>query len=73
MFIQDKREPALSDSDLMLFGRYKNLPLSEVPAHYLYWLRYESDIRQRDLRLANYIWNAQADSKHELGERWHGM
>ena len=38
MTTKDKRYPALSDTDLMPFGKYKGEPLQDVPASYLAWL-----------------------------------
>lgn len=38
MIKQNKREPALTDTDRMPFGKYKGEPLSDVPASYLSWL-----------------------------------
>lgn len=34
----NKRLPALTDSDPMPFGKYKNKPMKDVPATYLAWL-----------------------------------
>ena len=39
MISQDKRNPAFTDLDKMIFGKYKNKLLQDIPATYLRWLK----------------------------------
>jgi len=76
MLSQHKRAPAYTDTDLMPFGKYIKIPLSDIPANYLKWLYHElrrdnvhklnADIPK--VRLFNYIWNSQDAIADELGE-----
>jgi uncharacterized protein (DUF3820 family) len=54
-FGHNAKVPAYNDDDLMNFGKYKNLKLSEVPASYLHWLWTQKPLS--DKRLENYIFN----------------
>lgn len=47
---------AYVDTDLIDFGRYKNLRLQDVPASYLHWL-WTQGRPMRDKKLENYIRN----------------
>lgn len=55
MLKSQKRTPALSDTDLMPFGKHKGTPMQDVPASYLQWLRDEGC---SNLVVANYIHNS---------------
>jgi hypothetical protein len=70
---ENKREPALTDDDIMPFGKYAGKKLIEVPADYYRWLwndaeypmRFARDrVTQTYLPVANYIWN----SRHALNK-----
>jgi hypothetical protein len=41
--MNNKREPAYTDLDLMPFGKHKGEPMQDVPAHYLRWWWTEGD------------------------------
>jgi hypothetical protein len=45
MRTEDKKYPALEDTDLMTFGKHKGEPLSDVPAYYIRWLWQETDLK----------------------------
>ena len=80
-----KRSPAFTDMDSMPFGKFKGLPLQDVPASYLSWLKDEmqstgqEDISkfperypntdQTKLKLYNYIFNSWDAIKMELKEK----
>lgn len=80
MTTQDKRQPSFTDTDRMLFGKYKGECLQDVPASYLEWLwgdglhefsrNWENSppasIQQKTM-LSNYIWNSKAAIEQELG------
>jgi hypothetical protein len=83
MRLQDKRQPAFEDTDLMTFGGYKGELICDVPASYLKWLWEKTDIKQYSTtkpietsnsllkdkqKLANYIWNSHDALAEELGE-----
>jgi uncharacterized protein (DUF3820 family) len=51
----EDKKPAYKDTDLMNFGKFKNVALQDVPASYLHWWYTETD--KRDIRLRNYIEN----------------
>lgn len=80
MTTQEKRYPAFTDTDKMTFGKYRNEPLSDVPASYFKWLWDEGlkDYSGRTpptqqyivekIKLANYIWNNQDAISQELGD-----
>lgn len=51
----NKRQPALIDTDLMPFGKYKGTPMQDVPASYLEWLKNEGCSNSL---VANYIHNS---------------
>ncbi|HEX9232686.1 MAG TPA: DUF3820 family protein [Blattabacteriaceae bacterium] len=36
---QDKRNPCFEDTSLMVFGKYKNQLLQDIPASYFRWLK----------------------------------
>ncbi len=64
-----KREPALTDTDVMPFGKYRDKPMQDVPASYLWWL-YEQGLENiSDQKVANYIWNSLDAIKMEMKER----
>lgn len=68
--VENKREPALSDTDTIDFGQYQGNLLQDVPDHHLAWLwnecRYKEHSGQKSdnnwilkrIALANYIWNS---------------
>ena len=62
----EKRKPALIDTDRMPFGKYKGKLLQDVPCHYLKWLREESDIKETNVALYNYILNSWDAIQQEL-------
>lgn len=37
------------ESAIMPFGKYKGGPISEIPLHYLQWLKEQDRLRARDL------------------------
>lgn len=55
MFLHNKRQPALQDTDLMPFGKYRGTPMQDVPASYLVWLKNEGC---NNVEVANYIHNS---------------
>lgn len=74
----NKYEPALDDTSLMPFGKYKGEPMSDISASYLAWLW--DNFNDFGLKcyvgngtigsnrmLANYIWNSRNDINEELG------
>lgn len=78
MFTKDKRFPAFTDDDPMLFGKYKGKLLIDVPASYLSWLKNSleqdgcnklkesgSAIDLEKLKLYNYILNSWEAIKEE--------
>jgi len=80
MRMEDKRQPAFEDTDLMIFGKYKGEPLQDVPASYFKWLWDETDIKQFSgqkphiqvlgkIKLANYIFNSMDAIKLELKDK----
>lgn len=83
MTTNQKRHPAFTDLDRMPFGKHKDEPLQDVPAHYLQWLwndglhewsrnTAEIDVKPPDvqmrIRLANYIYNSKDAIAQETGE-----
>lgn len=62
---QDK-QPSYTDDDLLDFGKYKNLKLSDVPASYLHWV-YTNNIQSGNRKLHNYIEN----NLHVLKDEYH--
>lgn len=82
MFTQQKRSPAFTDTDKMIFGKYKGEPLADLPASYLAWLKdtlegdgYDKAKAEKitqgfildKLRLYNYIFNSWEAIQMELG------
>jgi len=81
MTTNQKRYPALTDTDPMPFGKHKGELMQDVPASYLRWL-WEEGLRplSKDygdgpppgyaerIKLANYIWNSKEAIEQELGE-----
>lgn len=65
MTSNQKRHPALTDTDAMPFGKHKGVPMQDVPASYLRWLKDEGC---SDERVANYIHNSWDAIRQELGE-----
>jgi uncharacterized protein (DUF3820 family) len=65
MTSQDKRQPALTDTDPMPFGKYKGTPMQDVPATYLRWLKNEGCT---NVVVANYIHNSWDAIQMELGD-----
>lgn len=52
---EDKRFPALTDTDMMPFGKYAGQFMQDVPPHYLEWLKNEGC---SNIFVANYIHNS---------------
>jgi hypothetical protein len=71
-----KKYPAYTDTDTMIFGKHRGEPLSDIPASYFRWLWTEGGIKDylgsksnsNNTRLANYIWNSQDALAQELGD-----
>lgn len=59
-----KREPTLTDTDPMPFGKFKGTPMQDVPASYLAWLKNEGC---NNVLVANYIHNSWEAIELELG------
>ena len=55
MTTKDKRYPALNDKDKIPFGKYKDLPMQDVPSSYLKWLYNQGCT---NVSVANYIHNS---------------
>ena len=83
MTSNQKRYPALTDTDPMPFGKHKGEPMQDVPASYLRWLwndglrDYSKHMGDNPITpfsfkdktmLANYIWNSKEAIEQELGE-----
>jgi len=66
MLKSQKRQPALTDLDLMPFGKFKGTPMQDVPASYLSWLRNESC---NNVEVANYIYNSWEAIEQELNNK----
>lgn len=71
-----KLTPAYEDTDLMIFGKFKGKPLSDVPSSYLAWLRdtWENEgapgnLSDTRLKLYNYICNSWDAIKMDLKDR----
>lgn len=45
----------LSDTDLMPFGKYKGVPMQDVPVTYLHWLWHEGMKSDRSGSVSDYI------------------
>lgn len=60
---ENKYEPAMTDTDLMPFGKHKGVPLEDVPADYLGWL-YQDGCS--NIALKNYIWNSRNAINEEM-------
>lgn len=70
MFTNQKKHPALIDTDLMPFGKFKGQPMSDVPCSYLEWLW--NNIKQQGINpsnesVYNYIHNSKEAIEQELG------
>ncbi len=52
---KEKKQPALTDTDKMPFGKHKGELMQDVPAHYFKWLRGEGC---SNILVANYIENS---------------
>lgn len=61
-----KRQPTLTDLDLMPFGKFKGTPMQDVPPSYLAWLKNEGC---SNIQVVNYIHNSWEAIEQELGER----
>jgi hypothetical protein len=57
MMSYEKRHPALEGTDRISFGKYRDMQLKDIPAHYLIWLYEETDIKVTNEFLYNYIHN----------------
>lgn len=71
MLSQDKRKPALIDTDRMPFGKWKGERMMDIPPKYLQWLYYEiqkGGINNSNDIVYNYIWNSKEAIEQELGE-----
>jgi hypothetical protein len=66
MRTEDKRYPALTDLDLMPFGKHKGTPMQDVPASYLEWLWNKRPLVDQKA-VENYIWNSKEAIEKELG------
>jgi len=60
------KQPALTDLDLMPFGKYKNETMADVPASYLLWLWEQG--KNSNLKLDNYIFNSLSILKDECSD-----
>jgi hypothetical protein len=65
MLKSNKRQPALTDLDPMPFGKFKGVPMQDVPPSYLQWLKNEGC---SNVLVANYIYNSWEAIQQELGE-----
>jgi uncharacterized protein (DUF3820 family) len=63
MTTQDRKQPALNDLDHMPWGKHKGVPMQDVPASYLRWLKEQGC---SDIKVANYIHNSWDAIKMEL-------
>lgn len=73
MRTQDKKTPALIDTDRMPFGKYKGERMQDIPPSYLSWLYYEikkGGITKYNELVFNYIWNSQDAIAEEIGEQF---
>lgn len=43
----------LQDTDLMPFGKYKGVPMQDVPASYLHWLWTQDEGKVKELKIKN--------------------
>lgn len=71
MRTEDKKVPALIDTDLMPFGKHKGKRMQDVPPAYLRWLYYnikENGISRSNELVYNYIYNSREALAMELGE-----
>ena len=66
MQTDQKKYPALTDTDPMPFGEHKGKPMQDVPASYLAWLKGEGCC---DVNVANYIHNSWEAIAMELREQ----
>jgi len=70
MTTQDKKQPALLDTDLMSFGKYNGTPMQDVSANYLAWLWDQDWIKLPKFeKLYNYIYNSKEAIELELGRK----
>ena len=69
MMNYEKRKPALTDTDKITFGKYQGKMLQDVPAGYLLWLYEESNIKEKNIALYNYIHNSMDAILLELKEK----
>lgn len=71
MRTEDKKKPALIDTDRMPFGKFKGERMQDIPPSYLRWLY--DNIRQNGVNRSNelvynYIYNSKEAIEMELGE-----
>lgn len=73
MRTEDKKQPALLDTDRMPFGKWKHERMMDIPPAYLAWLYYEikkEGVNERNDLVFNYIWNSQDAIAEELREEF---
>jgi Uncharacterized protein conserved in bacteria len=71
MRVEDKKSPALVDTDKMPWGRHKGKRMMDIPPAYLRWLYYDiqqNGITERNDVVYNYIYNSKDALAEELGE-----
>lgn len=66
MMSYQKKHPALTDTDLMPFGKFKGKPMQDVPASYLKWLYDEGCNNEL---VYNYIHNSMDAIQMELKKK----
>ena len=62
------KDKQLEDLDPMPFGKYKDTPMQDVPASYLYWLWTKEGFEHQKSVVANYIRKSLPSLKEEYSD-----